>query len=121
MKEEVRDLSFDDDFLTLALGFLHRTRNGVEPSLQIPNTRVMELLREEQMKIAKKNVEQEKQLLKGTWYGCLKRSDFNKMENKLSRKLQDMESFKSITKDELKKLLYEELSLLFEERVNRKK
>ena len=121
VKEEVRDLSFDHDFLTLALGFFHRARNGVEPSLQIPNTRVMEPLREEQMKIAKENVEQEKQLLKGTLYGCLKRSDFNKIENKLSRKLQDMESFKSITKDELKKLLYEELSLLFEERVNRKK
>ena len=121
VKEEVKDLSFEDDFLTLALSFFHRAKNGVEPSLEIPNTRVMELLREEQMKISKENVEQGKQLLKGTLYGCLKRSDFNKIEKKLSKKLQDMESFKSITKDELKKLLYEELSVLFEESVNGKK
>ena len=121
VKEEVKDRCFDDDFLTMALGFFHRARNGVEPSLEIPNTRVMELLREEQMKMAMENVEQEKQLLKGTLYGCLKRSDFSKTEKKLSKKLQDMESFKSVTKDELKKLLYEELSLLFEERVNGKK
>ena len=121
VKEEVKDLSFEDDFLTLALSFFHRAKNGVEPSLEIPNTRVMELLREEQMKIAKENVEQGKQLLKGTLYDCLKRSDFNKIEKKLSKKLQDMESFKSITKDELKKLFYEELSVLFEESVNGKK
>ena len=44
VKDVVKHLSFDDDFLTLALGFFHRARNGVEPSLEIPNTRVMELL-----------------------------------------------------------------------------
>ena len=94
VKEEVKHLSFDDDFLTLALGFFHRARNGVEPSLEIPNTRVMELLREEQMKIAKENMKQAKQLLKGTLFSCLKMSDFRKIEQKMSTKrLQEEEFF----------------------------
>lgn len=121
VKEEVKHLSFDDDFLTLALGFFHRARNGVEPSLEIPNTRVMALLREEQMKIAKENMEQWKQLLKGTLFSCLKISDFRKIEQKMSTKLQEEEFFQSITKDELMKLFFEELSVLLEERVNGKK
>ena len=121
VKEEVKTLSFDDDFLTLALGFFHRARNGVEPSLEIPNTRVMELLREEQMKIAKENMKQAKQLLKGTLFSCLKMSDFRKIEQKMSTKLQEEEFFQSITKDELMKLFFEELSVLLEERVNGKK
>ena len=120
VKEEVKHLSLDDDFLTLALGFFHRARNGVEPSLEIPNTRVMELLREEQMKIAKENMEQMKQLLKGTLFDCLKMSDLRNIEQKLAMKLREEEMFKSITKDELMKLFYEELSALLEERVNGK-
>ena len=121
MKEEIKGRSLDDDFLTLALGFFHRARNGVEPSLEIPNTRVMELLREEQMKIAKENMKQAKQLLKGTLFSCLKMSDFRKIEQKMSTKLQEEEFFQSITKDELMKLFFEELSVLLEERVNGKK
>ena len=113
VKEEVKDLSLDNDFLTLALVFFHRARNGVEASWTIPNTRVMKLLREEQMKIAKKNVEQAKQLFTGTVYGCLKRSDLNKMLTKL----REEESFMSITKDEIMKLLYEELAALAEEKM----
>ena len=45
VKEEIKDLSLDEDFFTVALAFFHRARNGVDPSLAIPNTRVMELLR----------------------------------------------------------------------------
>ena len=72
------------------------------------------------MKIAREKVEQGKQLLKGTLYGCLKRSDLRKIEQKVSMKLQEEEISKSITKDELMKLFYEELSVLFEERVDGK-
>lgn len=117
VKEEVNDLSLDEDFLALALVFFHRARNGVEPSLAIPNTRVMELLREEQMTIAKENVEEAEQLLKGTLYGCLKRSDLSKIEKKMSTRLQEEKGFTSITKDEVMKMLYEELEALVEERM----
>ena len=121
VKEEVKDLSLDDDFLALALVFFHRARNGFEASLTIPNTRVMKLLREEQMKIAKENLEQAEQLFKGTVYGCLKRSDLNKIEQNMSTKLQVEQSFMSITKDEIMKLLYEELAALVEEKMKEKK
>ena len=121
VKEEVKDLSLDNDFLTLALVFFHRARNGVEASWTIPNTRVMKLLREEQMKIAKENVEQAEQLFKGTVYGCLKRSDLNKIEQNMSTKLQVEQSFMSITKDGIMKLLYEELAALVEEKMKEKK
>lgn len=112
VKEEVKDLSLDDDFLMLALVFFHRARNGVEASLAIPNTRVMGLLREEHMKIAKENVEQAEQLLKETLYGCLKRSDLSKIKRKMSTKLQDDGIFMSSTKDKLMKML----AAFFEER-----
>ena len=117
VKEEVNDLSLDEDFLALALVFFHRARNGVEPSLAIPNTRVMELLRKEQMNIAKENVEEAEQLLKATLYGCLKRSDLSKIEKKMSTRLQEEKGFTSITKDEIMKMLYKELEALVEERM----
>ena len=117
VKEEVKDLSLDDDFFTVALVFFHRARNGVEPSLAILNTKLMGLLREEQMEIARENVEQSKQVLKGTLNGCLRRSDLRKIEQKMSTKLQEEETFLTITKDEIMKLLYGELEALFEERM----
>ena len=69
------------------------------------------------MEIARENVEQAKQVLKGTLYGCLRRSDLRKIEQKMSTKLLEEETFLTITKDEIMKLFYEELEALFEERM----
>lgn len=121
VKEEVKDLSLDDDFLALALVFFHRARNGMEPSLAIPNTKVMKLLREEQMNIPEENVEQANKLLKGTLFGCLKGSDLKKIEQKTSKKLREEANFTSVKKGEIINLVNEELAALFEERMKEKK
>ena len=56
MHAEVENLWLNEDFLELALMFFDRTRKGNDPSLAIPTTRVMMLMKEEQMKMAKENV-----------------------------------------------------------------
>lgn len=78
VNEEVRDLSFDDNFLELARGFFGRARNGIEPSLEIPNTRVMKHLKEEQIEIAKEHIQDVHESLKGTLLDWLKRSDLKR-------------------------------------------
>ena len=65
VKEQVKDLSFDDDFLALTLVFFNRARDGVEPSLAIPGTSAMVRLREQQMRIALEAVESAQAPLKG--------------------------------------------------------
>ena len=118
VKEEVKDLFFDDDFLALALVFSDRTRDGIEPSLEIPNTSAMGLLRKEQMKIAKKNVEEAIAPMKGM-FDCLKTSDYKKIADETSRKLKG--KLDSTTKEEIERLFNVELSALFKERMEERK
>ncbi|KAL9974896.1 hypothetical protein ACROYT_G011996 [Oculina patagonica] len=117
VKEKVRDLSFDEDFLALALVFFARARNGMEPSLAIPYTRVMNLLREEQMGIAKEGMEEVHKFLKGTLFDSLKRSDLEKIEEKVSKKLQNEVDFMTVTNEEVLRFFSEELATLFEDKM----
>ena len=118
VKEEVKDLPLDDDFLALALVFFHRTRNGMESSLAIPDTIVMKLLREEQTQIAKENFDEGKAKLKGTsdW---LKTGDFKSITEKASKVFQvKSESTKTIiTKEDIERVLNIEFAALFKERM----
>ena len=109
--KEVKDLSFDDDFLALALVFFDRAKNGMEPSLAIPTTRVMKLLREEQMQIAKENVEEGKAQFKGI-LDWLKRGDLKDIVEKLSKDFQgQLESTETVvTKEEMERLFNMELN-----------
>jgi len=118
VKEEVKDLSLDDDFLALALVFFDRTRNGMEPSLAIPNTRVMKLMREEQTQIAKENVEEGKAGLKGI-LDWLKTGDLKSIAEKTSKVFQaKLESTETvITKEDMERVLNTEFAALFKERM----
>ena len=118
VKEEVKDLFFDDDFLALALVFSDRTRDGIEPSLEIPSTSAMGLLRGEQMKIAQKNVEEAMAPMKGT-FDCLKTSDYKQIADETTRKLKG--KLDITTKEEIKRLFNVELSALFKERMEERK
>ena len=66
---EIEDLPLGEDFLAMALVFFDRAMKGVEPSLAIPTTSVMGLLREEQMKMVHEGVEKPKRHLKECWIG----------------------------------------------------
>ena len=118
VKEEVKDLSLDDNFLVLALVFFDRTRNGMEPSLAIPDTRVMKLMREEQTQIAKENVEEGKAGFKGI-LELLKTDDLKSVAEKSSKVLQaKLESPQAVfTKEDMKRVLDMEFATLFKERM----
>ena len=119
VKEEVKDLSFDDDFLTLALVFFNRERGGVEPSLAIPGTSTMVRLREQQMRIALESVESAQAPLKGK-FDWLKQSDLKEISEKTSRKLRE-KSGGTVVKEEIERLVNEGIAALFEERMKVKK
>ena len=121
VKEEDRDLSFDDNFLDLALIFFEKARNGIEPSLEIPNSRVMKLLKEEQVETAKEHIQEVHEFLKGTLLDWLKRSDLKKREKKITKKLRDEVDFLTVTNEEIVKFFNEELEALYVERTKEKK
>ena len=120
VKEEVKDLSFDDDFVALSLVFFQGVINGMEPSLAIPSTTTMKLLSEEQMKIAMDSVESSRAPFKEK-FDWLKASDFKEMEEKVSRKLRETHTGGTVAKEEIESLINEELAALFEERMKEKK
>ena len=119
VKKEVKDLSFDDDFLALTLVFFDRAWNGIEPSLAIPTTKVMKLLREEQMRMAKENMEEVQKALKGTLFDWLKKSDLEKIRNKILKK--DDVDLKTVTNEDVLRFFNEEIAALYKERMNEKK
>ena len=118
VKEEVEGLSLDDDFLALALVFFDKARNGMEPSLAIPNTRVMKLMREEQTQIAKENVEEGKAGFKGI-LDWLKTGDLKSIAEKTSKVFRaKLESAGTvITKEDMERVLNTEFAALFKERM----
>lgn len=118
VKEEVKDLSLDDDFLALALVFFDRTKNGMEPSLAIPNTRAMQLMREEQTKIAEENFEEGKAQFKGI-LDWLKTDDLKSVGEKTSKVFQAKvgSSQAIITKEDMERVLNTQFAALFKERM----
>ena len=118
VKEEVKDLSLDDDFLALAFVFFDRTKNGMEPSLAIPNTRAMQLMREEQTKIAEENVEEGKAQFKGI-LDWLKTDDLKSIVENTSKVFQaNLGSSQAIiTKEDMERVLNTQFAALFKERM----
>ena len=94
--------------------FFESARKGLEPSLAIPSTRMMEKLREEQMKSAQKDVEEAKAELK-EMLDWLKNNDLKLIEEKVTKKFKEMGFFP--TQEEIKKAMDEELEALFQERI----
>ena len=120
VKEKVDDLSSDEDFLAVALVFFEHTRKGLEPSLAIPSTSVMGRLRKEHMKIAQENVEHVRASLKGV-FDWLKRSDLKTIEEKATKKLQGLKDDGTVvSREEIERLINEELTALFQERMKDK-
>ena len=114
VKQEVQDLSLDKAFYELVNVFFESARKGLEPSLAIPSTRMMEKLREEQMKSAQIDVEDAKAELK-EMLDWLKNSDLKLIEEKVTKKFEEMGFFP--TQEEIKKAMDEELEALFQERI----
>ena len=114
VKQEVQDLSLDKAFYEVVNAFFESARKGLEPSLAIPSTRMMEKLREEQMKSAQKDVEEAKAELK-EMLDWLKNSDLKLIEEKVTKKFKEMGFFP--TQEEIKKAMDEELEALFQERI----
>jgi len=100
---EVEILWLNEDFLELALVFFDRIRKGNDPSLAIPKTRVMMLLRAEQMKMAKENVADANAELKGV------------LDLLKTMKLQERAEGTAINKEEMEKLFDVELAALPQE------
>ena len=119
-KSEVADLPLGKDFFAMALVFFDRAMKCVEPSLAIPTTTVMGLLREEQMKMAREVVEEAKAPLKGVW-DWLKTSDLKAIAEKTTKKLQARAEGLVVTREEIKKLMDEELAALFQEKAKNNK
>ena len=115
VKQEVQDLSLDKAFYEVVNVFFESARKGLEPSLAIPSTRMMEKLREEQMKSAQKDVEEAKAELKEV-LDWLKNSDLKLIEEKVTKKFKEMGCFFP-TQEEIKKAMDEELEALFQERM----
>ena len=114
VKQEVQDLSLDKAFYEVVNAFFESARKGLEPSLAIPSTRMMEKLREEQMKSAQKDVEEAEAELK-EMLDWLKNSDLKLIEEKVTKKFKEMGFFP--TQEEIKKAMDEELEALFQERI----
>ena len=114
VKQEVQDLSLDKAFYEVVNVFFESARKGLEPSLAIPTTRMMEKLREEQMKSAQKDVEEAKAELK-EMLDWLKNNDLKLIEEKVTKKFKEMGFFP--TQEEIKKAMDEELEALFQERI----
>ena len=115
VKQEVQDLSLDKAFYKVVNVFFERAGKGLDLSLAIPSTRLMEKLREEQMKSAQKDVEEAKAKLKGV-LDWLKNSDLKLIEEKVTKKFKEMGCFFP-TQEEIKKAMDEELEALFQERM----
>ena len=89
VRQEVQDLCLDDVFYAVVNVFFESAKKGLEPSLAIPTTRMMEKLREEELKSAQKQVEEAKaELFKGVsqW---LKTSDLKLIAEKATMKLKE--------------------------------
>ena len=114
VKQEVQDLSLDKAFYEVVNAFFESARKGLEPSLAIPSTRMMEKLREEQMKSAQKDVEEAEAELK-EMLDWLNNSDLKLIEEKVTKKFKEMGFFP--TQEEIKKAMDEELEALFQERI----
>lgn len=115
VKGEVEDLFLDENFLAVALVFFDHARKGVEPSLAIPTTSVMGYLREEQMKIALEGTEEVKVSLQGLDW--LKTSDLKAAGAKAAKKVQKIAESTVVTMEEIKKVLDEELAVLFQDKM----
>ena len=115
VKQEVQDLSLDKAFYEVVNVFFERAGKGLDLSLAIPSTRLMEKLREEQMKSAQKDVEEAKAELKEV-LDWLKNSDLKLVEEKVTKKFKEMGRFFP-TQEEIKKAMDEELEALFQERM----
>ena len=120
VKGEVEDLFLDENFLAVALVFFDHARKGVEPSLAIPTTSVMRRLREEQMKMAQERMEGAKAQLQGT-LDWLKTSDLKAAGEKAAKKVQKIAESTVVTREEIKRLLGEELASLFQDKMKDKK
>ena len=114
VKQEVQDLSLDKAFYEVVNVFFERAGKGLDLSLAIPSTRMMEKLREEQMKSAQKDVEEAEAELK-EMLDWLKNSDLKLIEEKVTKKFKEMGFFP--TQEEIKKAMDEELEALFQERI----
>ena len=114
VRQEVQDLCLDEAFYEVVNVFFESARKGLEPSLAIPTTRMMEKLREEQMKSAQKDVEEAEAELK-EMLDWLKNSDLKLIEEKVTKKFKEMGFFP--TQEEIKKAMDEELEALFQERI----
>ena len=117
VRQEVQDLCLDDAFYAVVNVFFESAEKGLEPSLAIPTTRMMEKLKEEVLKSAQKEVEEAKAgLLKGVlqW---LKTSDLKLIAEKATKKLKERGEGFFPTQEGVKKAMDEELGALFQEKM----
>ena len=117
VRQEVQDLCLDDAFYAAVNVFFESAKKGLEPSLAIPTTRMMEKLREEELKSAQKQVEEAKaELFKGVsqW---LKTSDLKLMAEKATKKLKERGEGFFPTQEDIKNAMDEELAALFQEKM----
>ena len=117
VRQEVQDLCLDDAFYAVVNVFFESAKKGLEPSLAIPTTRMMEKLREEELKSALKQVEEAKaELFKGVsqW---LKTSDLKLIAEKATKKLKERGEGFFPTQEDIKNAMDEELAALFQEKM----
>ena len=117
VRQEVQDLCLDDAFYAVVNVFFESAKKGLEPSLAIPTTRMMEKLREEELKSAQKQVEEAKaELFKGVsqW---LKTSDLKLIAEKATKKLKERGEGFCPTREDIKNAMDEELAALFQEKM----
>ena len=119
VRQEVQDLCLDEAFYEVVNVFFESARKGLEPSLAIPTTQMMEKLREEQLKSAQKDEEEAKaKLLKGLPQLLkVKTSDLKLIAEKATKKLKEWVSGFFPTQEDIKNTMDEELTALFQEKM----
>ena len=119
VRQEVQDLCLDEAFYEVVNVFFESARKGLEPSLAIPTTRMMEKLREEQLKSAQKDVQDAKAVLSKGLPQLLKvkTSDLKLIGEKATKKLKEWGSGFFPTQEDIKKAMDEELAALFQKKM----
>ena len=112
VRREAQDLCLDESFYEVVNVFFESARKGLEPSLAIPTTRMMEKLREEELKSSQKQVEEITKAVP-QW---LKTSDLKVIAEKATKKLKERGEGFFPTQEDIKKAMDEELATLFQEK-----
>ena len=120
VREEVKGLSLDGDFVAQSLAFFHSAKNGMEPSRSILCSRAMKYLREEHVRMAVESTESSLGELKAK-FSWFKVSVLKEAAERATKKLLgESHTRDTLSKEAIQSALEEEIQALHGERIGKK-